>query len=132
MKDRIALSITSVLSILLFTVHWADDVARGIDKGGAGAFWAFFVLAAWLYGALLLAERRSGLVIILVASVLGVGIPVLHMRAVGLAGGKFNNPTGVFFWVWTLLALGVTAAFSLILSARSLWNLRGQSAPRSS
>ena len=124
MKDRVALSIASVLSILLFTVHWADDVARGIDKGGAGAFWAFLVLAAWLHGALLLVDRRSGLVIILVASVLGLGIPVLHMRAVGIAGGKFNDPSGVFFWVWTLLALGVTAAFSVILSARALWSLR--------
>ena len=28
------------------------------------------------------------------------------------------------FFIWTILALGVTALFSLILSARGLWSLR--------
>jgi len=32
--------------------------------------------------------------------------------------------SGGFFFVWTLLALGVTAVFSVILSARGLWSLR--------
>ena len=32
------------------------------------------------------------------------------MRAVGLAGGKFANPSGVFFWIWTLLALSIATA----------------------
>jgi hypothetical protein len=26
------------------------------------------------------------------------------------------------FWVWALIALGATASFSVILSARGLWN----------
>jgi len=129
MRQRLALTLASVLSILLFTVHWADDVARGIDKGGAGAFWALCVLGAWLYAALFLVERRSGLVLVLVLSLLGLGVPVLHMRAVGLNGGKFANPQGVFFWIWTLLALGVTAALSVILAARSLWQLHRPAGP---
>jgi len=29
---------------------------------------------------------------------------------------------GDYFFVWTLLALGVTGLFSLILSARGLWS----------
>ncbi|MCA1614479.1 MAG: hypothetical protein LC800_10175 [Acidobacteria bacterium] len=31
---------------------------------------------------------------------------------------------GEFFFVWTLIALGVTTLFSVILSARGLWSLR--------
>ena len=72
----------------------------------------------------MLAERRSGYVIILLGSLLGSGVPVLHMRGAGLVGGHVADSSGVFFWVWTLLALGVTAIFSVILSARGLWRLR--------
>ncbi len=78
----------------------------------------------------MLAERRSGYVIILVASLLASGLPVIHMRGSGLVGGKTNSSGdfGEFFFVWTLIALGVTTLFSVILSARGLWSLRrGQS-----
>jgi len=60
MRPRLTFTITSVLTILLFTVHWADDVARGIDKGGAGAFWALVVLGVWLHAAVILAARAVG------------------------------------------------------------------------
>ena len=50
------------------------------------------------------------------------------MRGAGLVGGRIANSSGMFFWVWTLIALGVTAAFSVVLSASGLWSLRrGQS-----
>jgi hypothetical protein len=49
------------------------------------------------------------------------------MMGSGLVGGAIANSSGVFFWVWTLIALGVTSIFSVILSARGLWSLqRGQ------
>lgn len=54
-------------------------------------------------------------------SILGAGIPVIHMRGVGV-GGEFAQSSGAFFFIWTLLALGVTAVFSVILSVRGLWN----------
>lgn len=38
-------------------------------------------------------------------------------------GGRIVNSSRVFFWVWTLIALGVTSTFSAILSLRGLWNL---------
>jgi len=31
-----------------------------------------------------------------------------------------------FFFVWTLIALGVLGLFSVILSVRELWSLRGR------
>jgi hypothetical protein len=70
------------------------------------------ILAVWLYGTLVLAERRSGYVIVLLGSILGSGVPVIHMMGAGLVGGRIANSSGVFFWVWTLIALGVTAIFS--------------------
>jgi hypothetical protein len=34
-----------------------------------------------------------------------------------------DDSSGIFFFVWTLIALGVSAAVSVILSARGLWSL---------
>jgi len=39
-------------------------------------------------------------------------------------GGNIANSSGAFFFVWTLIALGVTALFSVILSVRGLWSLQ--------
>jgi len=44
-------------------------------------------------------------------------------KGVGV-GGNIAKSSGAFFSVWTLIALGVTARFSVILSARGLWTLR--------
>jgi hypothetical protein len=52
------------------------------------------------------------------------------MMGSGLVGGEIASSGRVFFWVWTLIALGVTATFSLVLSARGLWSLR-RGKPRS-
>ena len=61
----------------------------------------------------------------LLGSIAGLGVLVIHMRGAGLVGGRIANSGGVFFWVWTLIALGVTSTFSVILSARGLWDLQG-------
>jgi len=82
------------------------------------------ILAAWLYATLVLAERRSGLVIILLFSIGAAGIPLIHMRGAGLVGGAIANSSDVFFWVWTLIALGATGIVSVILAAQGLRSLR--------
>jgi hypothetical protein len=81
------------------------------------------ISVVWLYATLVLAERRSGYVILLIGSLLGMLVPFVHMRGkgVGVASGIANS-SGGFFFVWTLIALGVTALFSVILSARGLWS----------
>ena len=124
MKHNLMLTISSLLSILFMTFHHTDDVVRGMAPGGLSNLVPVLILIVWLYGTLVLAERRAGYVIILVASLLASGIPVLHMTGSGLVGGKIGNSSGAFFFVWTLIALGVTALFSVILSARGLWSLR--------
>ena len=124
MKHKVTLTIASLLSILLMTFHLSDDIVRGMEPGGIKNVTGVLILLVWLYGTVVLAERRLGYVIMLVGSLLGSLIPVVHMRGSGLVGGEIANSSGVFFWVWTLIALGVTATFSLILSARGLWSLR--------
>jgi hypothetical protein len=120
MKHSVMLTITSLLSILFMTFHLTDDIVRGMEPGGVSTLVGLLILAVWLYGTLVLAERRLGYVVILLGSILGAGVPVVHMRGAGLVGGRIANSSGVFFWVWTLIALGVTAIFSVILSARGL------------
>ena len=125
MKNNVMLTIWSLLSILFFTFHHADDVLRGMAPGGLSNLVPVVFLVIWLYGiTLILAERQSGYVIILVLSLLGLGIPVLHMTGSGLVGGDIANSSGAFFFVWTLIALGVTTLFSVILSVRGLWSLK--------
>jgi hypothetical protein len=88
MKHSILLVITSLLSILFMTFHLTDDIIFGMEKGGPSNLIAVPILVAWLYGTLVLAERRSGYVTILVGSLLGLLVPVLHMTGAGV-GGEF-------------------------------------------
>jgi hypothetical protein len=127
MKENVLLTITSLLSILLTTLHLADDIVRGFERGTSSLF-AVPILVVWLYGTVVLAERRSGYVIILLGSLLGTLAPIIHFRGSGaIARGELAQASGALFFVWTLIALGVTALFSLVLSARELWRLgRGQ------
>jgi len=127
-KDTVTLTSTSLLAILFTTFHLADDIVRGMSPGGLSNLPAVLVLVVWLYGTVALAERRSGYVIILVASLLASGLPVVHMTNEGGAvGGRIAESSGAFFFAWTLIALAVTAISSVILSARGLRSLqRGQ------
>lgn len=129
MKHNHMLTITSLLSILFLTFHLADDMVRGFESGKLENYPGILIAVVWLFGTLVLAERRSGYVIMLLGSILGAGVPIIHMRGAGLVGGRIANSSGMFFWTWTLLAIGVTSLFSVILSARGLWSLR-RSQPR--
>lgn len=122
MKQNLLLTITSVLSILFMTFHLADDIVRGFEQGAVANLIAVPILVLWLYGALVLAGRRSGHVITLLGSLLGLLVPVLHMTGAHFA--EIATSSGAFFFIWTLIALGVTALFSVILSVRGLWALR--------
>jgi hypothetical protein len=43
-------------------------------------------------------------------------------KGVGVAS-RIAHTSGHFFFVWTLLAIGLLGPFSAILSARGLWSL---------
>ncbi len=131
MKRTIVLTSMSLLSILLLSLHLADDIVYGTDKSAALNVIAAAVLVIWLYGTLALGERRSGYAIMLLGSLLGMGVFTVHVsRAGGLSAGTLAESSRAFFFVWTLLALAVTSIFSAILAAHGLWNLRRSKAPR--
>jgi|SRR5688572_2027946 hypothetical protein len=128
MNNTLTLTITSLLSVLLGSFHLSDDIVRGIEPGGTSNFNGVLIMAVQLFATLMLAERRWAHAIVLVMSLGEAAVPYLHMTGVGLVGPRIVKSGAVFFWVWTLMALGVTATVSVVLAARGLWNLqRGRS-----
>lgn len=127
MKRNTVLAITSLLSILLLSLHLTQDALRerpGTWPAGPGNLVAILILLVYLCGTVLLAGRRSGYVIMLLGAVFAAAMPVLHLTAPRF--GLVPRP-GAFLFMWTLIALGVTGAFSAILSLREL--LRSSGAP---
>jgi hypothetical protein len=120
-RRDVVLPIASLLSILLLTLHVTDDIVRGISKAEPSNT-ALIVVAIFLYGTLVLAERRSGLVIMLLVGLFAAGMPVIHMR--GAHYPEIARSAGGFFFVWTLWALGGLGGLTMILSARGLWRWR--------
>jgi hypothetical protein len=127
MNPKVTLTITSLLSILLVIFHLTEDIVRGFDAGTLATFNGVLMLAVWMYGTLVLGGRKAGFIIMMLGAMLGILISVVHMRGAGLAGGRIANSSGVYFWVFAQLSLGVTAVFSLALSAREFWKLQRQS-----
>ncbi len=124
MKQNVPLIVSSLLSILLTLVHVAHDIAIGIDESRPSIVIFVVVLVLWSYATVVLAERRSGYIIVFVLSLLAFGIPVLHMTGKsGISAGIKDSGEALFFGA-TLLALGVTALLSVVLSTHGLWTLR--------
>jgi len=127
MKEDAILVVTSLLSILLLTLHITDDIVRGISEAESSNT-ALIVLVILLYGSLVLVGRRSGYIIVLLVGLFAAAMPVLHMR--GAHYPQIARSAGGFFFVWTLWALGGLGGLTFVLSARGLWRLRrGRSYP---
>jgi hypothetical protein len=113
-----------LLSILLLSFHLTQDALRekpGSWPAGPGNLVAILILLGYLCGTVLLAGRRSGLVIMLIGGLFAAAMPVLHLTAPRF--GMVPRP-GQPFFMWTLIALGVIGTFSMILAARDLWNFK--------
>ena len=121
MKRNVALTVTSLLSILFLSFHLTDDALRprvsGAWESGPGNLTAVVILFVFLLGAVPLAERRSGYIIKLITSLFAAGMPVLHLRA----GIDWSTRHRAWFFLWTLIVLGVLGLFGLVLSAVGLW-----------
>ena len=124
MKQSTLLTVSSLLSILLLTIHQTSDFLHDAGELSLqGVLISALILTVLLWGTLVLAERRTGHVIMLLGSLFALLMPVIHlMRATGVADA-LARPDASFF-VWTLLALGVTGLFSAVLSVRGLVNLQ--------
>lgn len=125
MKASTLLVATSLFSIVFLSLHIAEDIVLGFAPGGLTNLFGIAVLVVYLCGAVLLRDRRSGLIIVLVGSLLALGMPILHMRGAGVG---VKRSAGAFFFIWTLYALGVSGTFGMILAGRALWGTRGRRA----
>jgi hypothetical protein len=125
MKPNVLLTIASLLSLLFLTFHLAGDIVYGFEPGGlSNLVGAVLISVVWLYGILMLSERRSGYIIILLGGLLSMFVPYVHMKGKGVGvASRIANTSGHFFFVWTLIAIGVLGLFAAILAARGLWNM---------
>jgi hypothetical protein len=123
-KQSTLLTVTSLLSVLFLSIHLTSDFLN--DPGELSLQWiliAALILTVWLWGTLVLAERRTGQVIMLLGSLFALGMPVIHLRrAIGVAS-TLARPDA-FSFIWILLALGVTGLFTAVLSVRGLVTLQ--------
>ena len=133
LKQTAMLTTASLLTIVFMTLHLTGDILFKMSPAGLVNLSAVFVFVGQLYGTLVLGGRRAGYIIIFFCSVLGLVIPVLHMKGTrGVIGGDIGNSGQAFLFVWTILALGITATFSVILSASALLNLPWRRSRRTS
>src|SRR5690242_3098462 len=91
MNQNLMLRITSLLSILFVTLHLTSDTIHariGTPEAGGSTLIAVPILVVWLYGTLVLGERMSGHVIMLLGSVIALGLPVIHVQS---AAGVFHG-----------------------------------------
>ncbi len=115
MNRNLILPVTSLLSIVLLSIHVTDDIARGFDAWRPSSPIFCVVLGVLLYGTLVLAERRAGLIIILIGGLGALGMPIIHRGA-----GTVARTSGGFLFLWTLIALGATGSLSIILAVHGL------------
>ena len=121
MTPRVLLQRASFLSIVLCTLHLTDDIVHGWEAGTLADLSVLPILVVWLYGTLPLGERRAGQVIMLLGSLIALVIPIIHMSGKGIgAASRVANTSGHYLFVWTLLALGVSGLFCLVLAVQVL------------
>ena len=125
MNRNISLIVASLLTILFVTFHGAHDMILGYAPAGFMNLPVIVVLVLWLYATLAIGERRLPYVVVMTLSLLASGLPLIHMMGKkGLVGRSDPGSAGAFFFAWTLVAVGITAMLSVVLSARELWRLR--------
>ena len=118
MKQNDLLSMTSILSVLLLSLHISQDIVFGLDRAGLNHLVGIAILLVVVCGAVLLPERRSGKVIMLLGGLMALGMLPLHMRN-GLRP-EFLAKSGALVFIWTIYVLGVTGAFSVVLAIKAL------------
>ena len=118
MKQSDLLSVTSIVSVLLLSLHISQDIVFGLDRAGLNHLVGIAILLVVVCGAVFLQERRSGQVIMLLGGLMALGMLPLHMRN-GLRP-EFLEKSGALLFIWTIYILGVTGAFSVILAVKAL------------
>ena len=122
MKHEDLLTIISVVSTVLLSVHVADDIAHGLDSAGLINFVPIAVLAVFLYAMLMLRERLLGRIVILLVAIFAAGMPLIHLRSARI--NEIAQANGGLFFIWTLWALGVTGLLGITLVIREFVSQR--------
>jgi hypothetical protein len=128
MANNLMLRNTSVLLLLLLTLHVVDDVVHGFDSAGLASMIAIVVVGFLIYGTLVLHERVSGHIVMLFIALFSVLMPVIHLRSARI--NETAQASGGFFFLWTLWALGGIGIFGMVLAIQGLLNLRRNSQRR--
>lgn len=118
MKQNDLLSMTSVISVLLLSLHISQDIVFGFDRAGLNHLVGVGLLFVLACGAVLLPDRRSGRVIMLLGGAMAAAMLPLHMRN-GLQP-EFLAKDGALLFIWTLYVLGVNGWLSIILAIQAL------------
>jgi hypothetical protein len=122
MANNLMLRNTSLLLMLLLTLHVVDDVVHGFDSAGLASMIAIVVVGFLIYGTLVLHERVSGHIVMLFIALFSVLMPVIHLRSARI--NETAQASGGFFFLWTLWALGGIGIFGMVLAIQGLLNLR--------
>src|SRR5688500_12307128 len=105
MDRKNLLTVTFLVSLLLLSFHFTDDMVLGLDTPGPANVIAIAILVVFSIGPLLLRDRLIGRILILLGALGAVAMPILHMH--GRSFPEVVRGPGGFFFFWTLLMLGV-------------------------
>ena len=122
MTNNLMLRNTSLLLLLLLTLHVVDDVVHGFDSAGLINMIGIVVLGLLIYGTLMLHDRMSGHFVMLFVALFSLLMPIIHLRSPRI--NETAQASGGFFFIWTLWALGGIGVFGIILAVRGLLNLQ--------
>jgi hypothetical protein len=117
------LTITSLLSLLLLSLHITHDMVLGLDVAGPSSMVGIAILIIFAIGPLLLREHLVGRILILLGALGAMGMPVLHTQ--GRSFPDVVRGEGGFFFFWTLMMLGITGTLALIMIVLEFWKGAG-------
>ena len=116
------LAAMSLTSLVLLSVHVADDYIQGFDKHVVNNPYGILFFVVVGCGIFLFRERVIGQVILLLGGVVAIAMPIMHLN--GHFPADFARADGAFRFIWTLYAIGTIGALTVILAARELFTRR--------
>ena len=119
MTNNGMLRVASLLLVLLFTIHIADDIVRGFSPGGLTNMFGILLFVVFLSGPVLLPHRLAGRIIMLLTGVGGIGGALIHFTGRGV-GAPGTRTVGAFFFIWTLYAMGTLGGITILLAVNEL------------
>lgn len=116
------LALLSLISLVLLSMHVADDYVQGFDKHVVDNPYGILAFVFVACGIFLFRERLVGRIILLLGGIFAVAMPIMHLN--GHYPPDFARADGAFRFVWTLYAIGTTGALTIILALRELVSRR--------